>query len=457
LTGKILLDVPTIRPALGYAEIARALAGIIANSEPNFAIGIFGGWGSGKTTLMGAIKAALPGGVLAAEFNAWRFEREPHLLIPLLDTIRAAILEHAQRTPWARRRLRKIAGRLGRVIRALASGLSCSVGLLHVVTVKYDAKAAFDALAGSRDDDPKSLYVAAFEELRGTFAELRRTGIERFVIFVDDLDRCLPAAALDALESMKLFFDLPGFIFVAGMDETVIDRAITAKPGTPAALPGRRPGREYAKKIFQIPYTLPVMRPAQLEHLLQSMYDDAGIEQEQLADLRDRVHPYLEVIAVQRRVNPREVKRFINSYTLQTLIRPDLLPSAILALQTLAFREDWLPVYDALNAHPHNFATALRAYRRPEPEEFQSIFPELPQFPDELSQFLRSGLMAPLADQPNLDLYISSLSTAAVQTQRNARLPQPGEAAPVPPVLTTPRTYLPEDKEDRWWDAPQGQ
>jgi hypothetical protein len=72
-----------------------------------------------------------------------------------------------------------------------------------------------------------------------------------------------------------------------------------------------------------------------------------------------------DVIAIQRRVNPREVKRFINSYTLQTLIRPDLKPEAVLALQTLA-------------------------------------------------GFLRSSLFAPLADEPDFDRYTSGLGAAEV-------------------------------------------
>ena len=38
----------------------------------------------------------------------------------------------------------------------------------------------------------------------------------RFVVFIDDLDRCLPDKALQVLESMKLFFDLDGFVFVVG-------------------------------------------------------------------------------------------------------------------------------------------------------------------------------------------------------------------------------------------------
>ena len=96
---RILLDSPTAMPALGYSDIGRAFATIISQSEPRFAVGIFGGWGSGKTTLMKAIKAALPEqGIVVADFNAWRFEREPQLLIPLLRPSRRT----RSRSTWRR-------------------------------------------------------------------------------------------------------------------------------------------------------------------------------------------------------------------------------------------------------------------------------------------------------------------------------------------------------------------
>ena len=84
---------------------------------------------------MGAIKTALPAkGILTVDFNAWRFEREPQLLVPLLDTIREALVDRAalaeqsaadgDEAPDAVPRLRRIAGRVGRVVKALATGLS---------------------------------------------------------------------------------------------------------------------------------------------------------------------------------------------------------------------------------------------------------------------------------------------------------------------------------------------
>ena len=103
-----------------------------------------------------------------------------------------------------------------------------------------------------------------------------------------------------------------------------------------------------------------------------SMYTEAGITGDQRTDLDTSVRPYLEVIAFQRRVNPREVKRFINSYTLQTLIRPRLKAMAVLALQTIAFRPDWQPWYEAVSARPNDFQTAIKNTAR-RPDNFTTL------------------------------------------------------------------------------------
>ena len=89
---KILIDSPSEKPSLGFAATASALAQIIRDSPPRFAVGIFGDWGSGKTTLMDEIRRKLAETVVSVEFNAWRYEREPQLLIPLLDTVRGALV-----------------------------------------------------------------------------------------------------------------------------------------------------------------------------------------------------------------------------------------------------------------------------------------------------------------------------------------------------------------------------
>jgi hypothetical protein len=423
---KILLDVPrSSRPASLWDPMASAFAAIIRQSRPGFAIGIFGGWGSGKTTLMTAIKNSLPGdGVIAVDFNAWRFQNEPMLLIPLLDTIRAGILAHAGPKADDNSKLHEVAHRLGQVVRALATGLSGSVGIPGAITVDYDASQAISALEKITTDEdsarPQSLYVAAFEELHDSFAELASTGISRTVVFVDDLDRCLPAQALAALESMKMFFDLPGFIFVVGLDEDVIDRALKAKffslggavPPAASGIAGDlggQLGRDYAKRIFQVPYSMPVIHAQNLDSLLNSIYDEAELEEAQKADLQERVRPYLDLIIVHRKVNPKEVKRFINGYVLQTLIHPDLDPDIVLALQVIAFRDDWEVAYNAINGHPEIFLEALSRFRSGDRAALEDVLPDLQLIPADLSIYLNSDLAIPLTRVSSLDSYLSCM------------------------------------------------
>lgn len=90
----ILIDDPSPSPALGFDDYAASLAEIARLSRPQFAVGIFGAWGSGKTTLMRAIESDLKSHdeVVNVWFNAWRYEREEHLIVPLLDTIREELL-----------------------------------------------------------------------------------------------------------------------------------------------------------------------------------------------------------------------------------------------------------------------------------------------------------------------------------------------------------------------------
>jgi hypothetical protein len=417
---KILIDDPAKKPTLRVQEAAAALAGIIRVSDPRFAVGIFGGWGLGKTTLMRAVLSKLQeedkDKVLTVEFNAWRFEREPVLLIPLLDEIRAAVADRAVAPDASQgQKLGGAAKRIGTVVRALAKGFSGSVGIPGAITVNYDAGAglaAVEELSGNDQEmGPKSLYLAAFKELRRAVKELKAAGVDRTVVFIDDLDRCLPANALEVLEAIKLFFDLDGFVFVAGLDESAINRAVQAKyMATPSGgeAAGDIPvsGREYAKKIFQIPYSVPVIPPENLDELLNSIYEEAKIGDEQLRDLQEvEVARYLEQIAVQGHINPREVRRFINAYTLQILITKDqrLSKKAILALQTLVFRADWKPLYNFAAADPNLCHSMLWKLWYEGINEFPI------ELPEDLVAFLRSPLAKELADASNLGLYVSSL------------------------------------------------
>ena len=428
---KILIDSPSVQPKLGFGAAASALAQIIRDSPPRFAVGIFGDWGSGKTTLTDAIRRELGKTVVSVEFNAWRYEREPQLLIPLLDTVRGALVAWAaNKDPATRKLVLTAAGKVARIIRGLAAGLSGEVGLPGAVKVKYDVGKSIDALTMSaKPEQPQSLYVAAYRELEQAFADLRAQGVAKIVVFVDDLDRCLPDNALDVLESMKLFFDLLGFVFVVGLDEAIVQRAVRTRfPEAPSLAAGTTGAgaavtvtpeaqltMNYVKKIFQVPYRLPPVVTGQLHDLLEAMYNEAELESRQREDFRSLAEPHLHYLAMRGRVNPREVKRFLNTYTLQTLVRPQLKRDVVLPLQTLNFRYDWQVLYDAILTDSMLFRAALTRFREEgDDRAFEDLSPDLGTVQEELAAYLRSdavAALAGLADEDSLDPYVTSLES----------------------------------------------
>jgi hypothetical protein len=73
------------------AELTDSLQpGAGSSTEPALVVGVFGEWGAGKSRLLQEIANQLPGHegeqalTVVVPFNAWRYEREAHLLVPLL-------------------------------------------------------------------------------------------------------------------------------------------------------------------------------------------------------------------------------------------------------------------------------------------------------------------------------------------------------------------------------------
>jgi predicted KAP-like P-loop ATPase len=231
---QIILDIPAENPGLGFESYAEAYKGIIQGSDPRFSIGIFGGWGSGKSTLMDEIRSRLEvDACIAVPFSAWRYEKEEHLIVPLLDSIRGAVNDWSKKRAGAIAEVAtKVARTIGGVTESILRGFSVKAGVPNVLEASFDANKAITAAAELDDEAakaaaPRSFYFASFESLKSCFTEFHeKSGGARIVVFIDDLDRCLPEGALEVLESMKLFFDFDGFVFVVGLDQQVVEWCI---------------------------------------------------------------------------------------------------------------------------------------------------------------------------------------------------------------------------------------
>jgi hypothetical protein len=355
---KVLVDDPAPDPGLGFGGYAAALAEMIQYSRAEFAVGIFGGWGSGKTTLMEAVRGRLnkDDRVVTVWFSAWRYEKDPNLIIPLLDVLRDALRDQARDAPWAR----DAAVAVGRAGRALLAGVTLSVDAIPGFKIDFEPDKVMERISKNDSEVPVSFYYAGFKLLRTAIADISGKGARRVVIFVDDLDRCLPGSALEVLESMKLLFGEQGCVFVVALDDEIVRKAVAVKYGADAEVSGE----EYIKKIFQVPFNVPRTSAGQLPDYLDLIEGAAGFGADQLADFRDHVRPHLGYLADQGAINPRAIKLLINSYVLQLKVLWPRLgdrldPDVVLALLCMNFRRDWRPFHDRLTAEPQLFGPLL--------------------------------------------------------------------------------------------------
>ncbi len=106
-------------------------------------------------------------------------------------------------------------------------------------------------------------------------------GIDRIVIFIDDLDRCPAAEVVRVLEAVNLLFGFELFVVVVAVDsrwllrslDRTFSEAFDAKDGA-APTP-----QHYLEKIIQIPFWLQPMQADGYERLVTSLagaVDDSG-------------------------------------------------------------------------------------------------------------------------------------------------------------------------------------
>ena len=265
---------------------------------------------------------------------------------------------------------------IGAVTKALVSGLSFKVAVPNAVDISFDANKALSAVSqngagGDTRTISRSFYHASFDALQQAFNNFAEQDKDRrIVVFIDDLDRCLPEGALQVIESMKLFFDLPGFVFVVGLDRDVVEWSVDQAYSKLMTEPGEEPkpgqvrGADYLKKIFQVPFGLPAITYEQIEEeFLDNICEQSNLPPDQASRVRGEVLSHLKFLVTEHGINPRDVKRYINSYTMALKTwPPDSEPNVdiILALQTIAFQPDWQICKDALAGSTRSFLQALK-------------------------------------------------------------------------------------------------
>jgi uncharacterized protein YjbI with pentapeptide repeats len=355
----IIADAPTT-DASDFRKYAMQLSKLIVNkkSTPRFTVGIYGGWGTGKTTLMQMIKEEVDknysDNVQTIWFDAWRYEKEEYsAMVPLIRTIILSLNNTILNSNDTEKKkiLRRIEKQFSKIGGAVIRNTKPKVGF-NLGAVSGEAQ--FDI--GKILDDYKSdgsfwsgdkriyFYEHITDHLKEELRKIRENHSKKYddfkiVIFIDDLDRCTPDRALELLESIKTFFDIEGIIYVLGIDPATIDPIIKTKYGEKSKIDGMH----YLQKIVQLPVPIPVWNAPDLSNTIRNMISSTGIPKPDVKEILNETNTELIINAAQP--NPRDIKRFINSIILSRYIYKQSIKDIekIIAVQAFYFRgSGWL-------------------------------------------------------------------------------------------------------------------
>ncbi len=269
---------------LNCEAVSRSVVEIlkIHRSRP-LTIGIHGDWGAGKSSALKMIEGALADDkkVAVLWFNGWTFEGFDDAKTIFIESIITELCHQRsatgkvkeiassllKRVDWL-----KIAKRGGGVAFNVLSGLPSPDQIESAITALKgmaqnaatidlaDIPARLETIGGflkpAEDSDNLPETIHAF---RKEFQELLdEAKIDQLIVLIDDLDRCLPATAIQTLEAIRLFLFVPKTAFIIGADEAMIEYAVRQHfPDLPMASGPLPYARNYLEKLIQVPFRIP--------------------------------------------------------------------------------------------------------------------------------------------------------------------------------------------------------
>ncbi|MFF0924525.1 Qat anti-phage system ATPase QatA [Rhizobium leguminosarum] len=368
--------------------IASTIIEIIGNKDPRpLTIGVHGYWGAGKSSVLEMIAGHKfeDDRTVVIRFNGWQFEGFEDAKIALIEGVidqlaanktiyhraKDQILDVARRINWLKV-AKKGSGLLFNAVTGLPSP-DQALGLVQYAWSKLPDLAGLatpeniDAVADgvkeyindAEEDD--SSVAKNIREFHQAFAVLiDKAGLDRLIVLVDDLDRCLPETAIQTLEAIRLFVMLPKTAFVIGADERMIQYAVAKHfDHLPFDDEAQDYPRAYLEKLIQVPFRIPAMGEAetrtyltllvvgsligeatsefkvllaQAEEFMSSPWKQQSIGDNEVTaalgqlytpsvvsavTLAGRIAP---ILAPGTAGNPRNVKRFMNSLTLRLAV-----------------------------------------------------------------------------------------------------------------------------------------
>lgn len=296
-------------------------------------VAVYGDWGTGKTSAMRWLETKLKEWnnvdkskrnghpkVYPVWFDPWKYHTREEVWRGIIsEVILAFFLVEKLDTENFKIRLteaaKKFSGFLGRGFLHALSNMQVELGTSEGGKLTVSGE-MFSEIYNEYDKSahPEKAYLNQFENTLHGWVRNYLQKDARMVLFIDDLDRCLPEVTLEMLEAIKLYLNIEQLVFVVGLDRTVVD-GVVSKHYDEHGL-GEQKAHDYLSKIFQVEVQV-TPSEEQIKGFLQKqvngLNENSGGFWNKMLDGTEHKRVLEEGIRHEARHNPREIKRLLNN------------------------------------------------------------------------------------------------------------------------------------------------
>ena len=297
---------------LDYDYLVQSMNSIILDdSLLPASIGLYGDWGSGKSTLIRMSKFKLEVSnpkIKCLIFNGWLFESYDDAKTAILEEILDVFVREQSLEDKAKTIVKTLWDKLNK-IKLAKLAIKLGLNFVNPETIAIDAVKKFAEktkqdttdshdnlfdVQGFKEDLSKRLNYADLRndlrEFQKEFAQLLDLSkIDRLVVYIDELDRCRPDTILETLEAIKLFLFTGKTAFIIGADQRHIEYAVRTKF---ADIEGQEIdiGKEYLEKLIQYPILIPRLDTTEAQIYISCLLLQNELSPDTFAQVIDNLH-----------------------------------------------------------------------------------------------------------------------------------------------------------------------
>ncbi len=310
----------------------------------SFVVGVRGGWGTGKSTLLNLVREKLKknhaNDITIFEYSPWLSPGEDHV-VNFFDELEKTVRRLSHRDQ--NRKLTQLINRYRRMAAAAsatASGLSAAgrlaslamwilgagtsalsywhgwywfaVGIIVLICVTMGWRRILLASAEYMDQKREAGEVTLAQLKRDLYKDVEKNQ-QRILIIIDDIDRLSPPEICQIFQIVKNNGDLPNLTYLLAFDDEVVSQVLAKEYSEQY--------KGFTEKIVQLPFTIPYPERVFLEHYVSQKvveiadsYSEAVQDRWSRSRWINRNHFYFRHIYR----TLRDVKRILNGFYLDS-------------------------------------------------------------------------------------------------------------------------------------------